>query len=144
MREDVDRDKYTNGSDSISYNHSDSIYYKSRKLKEEFENSDNLENISYLKDNYGDYSQSRIDFLGVKPNSKTLHGELKRRKDKNSSIPSSLNLQKCFDYIDVMDRVKKEIYLNQKRAEILGRPASEKEGSRSVKKKLFETFKRVR
>jgi hypothetical protein len=147
IREDISAMDSKEDSGAINYNYGVSVYYRARNLREKLGNLDSLlpSSISYLQNNHSDYSQSKIDFVGIKPSIKALHGELKPRKNKDDGVPSDVDLQKCFDYLDVMDITKKEMYLDYRRAETIRRIESEKANSPAVvKKRLIETFKKVR
>jgi hypothetical protein len=146
MRGDVTMAGIEDKPDPISYNYGSSIYYRNRRLKEDFEDLDShlATNVLYLKDNHSDYSQSKIDFIGIKPTNKVLHGELKIRRSENHSIPNDSTLQKCFDYVDLMNRTKKEIYMEYRNAEALRKAARAGTTPSTVKKKLLETFRKVR
>jgi hypothetical protein len=131
--------------DSIEYNYSNSLYYRHRKLKDTTENpaDSSSENMSYLNSNYGEYSQSKTDFLKIEPSTSTLHGDLKKR-EKNQATISNLNLQRCFDYLDIMNRIKMKKYLHYKRTEPQKKNPEEEKQISSTKKKIFEIFKKIK
>ncbi|MDR2778148.1 MAG: hypothetical protein LBB13_01400, partial [Rickettsiales bacterium] len=109
---------------STAYVGSDlSIYYRESRLKDKFNDFDNFllgnkdSNLLYLENNYQDYSKEKINFKDIKPTYKGLYGDLKLRKEEERAIPSNSDFLKCFDQVDLMDRVKKEVYLKSKEIE---------------------------
>ena len=102
----------------IEYMDSDlSLYYRQRNLKDpQYYDDDNSQKILYLAENYKDYSEERVDF-DIEPTSDKLYGTIEERKDKNYNYIDSSVMQENFDYIDIMNRVKNEIYLKQKEEE---------------------------
>ena len=111
-----------NKKDEIKYLGSDlSIYYKERRLKDKdiIDDCDYdygcVENIIYIEDNYPDYSKEKVMFSDIKPSEEKLYGSLELRKDKSYNYIDSAVMQENFDYIDIMNRVKKELYLKEKR-----------------------------
>jgi hypothetical protein len=147
IREDISAMGSKEDFSAINYNYGVSIYHRARNLRERVGSPDNLfsSGISYLQSNHSDYSKSKIDFVGIKPSAKALHGELKLRKGRDDGVPSDVDLQKCFDYLDVMDITKKEMYLDYRRAEALRRMEDGKTSSPTiVKRRLIETFKKIR
>lgn len=105
--------------EDIDYMDSDlSLYYRQRNLKDtQYYDDDNSQKILYLAENYKDYSKERVDFVDIEPTSDKLYGTIKERKDKNYNYIDSPVMQENFDYIDIMNRVKNEIYLKQKEEE---------------------------
>jgi hypothetical protein len=130
-----------------------SIYYRESRLKDKADDFDSFllgngnNRQSYLEENYRDYSEEKISFKNIKPTAKGLYGELKLRKEEERAIPSNLDFLKCFDYIDLMDRTKKEIYLKSKEAEKTAKPSESKTTGRALdsvvttKEKLLKMFK---
>ncbi len=115
----IDNDKEQK---EIKYLGSDlSIYYKQRNLKDDNDfiklNEDHAQLIMYLAENYPDYSKERISFDDIKPNNDMLYGNLKLRKEKEYKYIDNQTMQENFDYIDIMNRIKKEIYLENKKQE---------------------------
>ncbi|MBO4956495.1 MAG: hypothetical protein J6C50_01520 [Rickettsiales bacterium] len=105
--------------DKVKYLDSDlSLYYRDRRLKDTKigdscdYNCDNT--ILYVQDNYKDYSKEKITFDDIEPTREQLYGSLALRKDKEYHYIDNTVMQKNLDYIDVMDRVKSEVYLRQK------------------------------
>jgi hypothetical protein len=147
IRKDISLSNSGDSLDVPSYDYSTSIYYKNRNLRDGLGNFDGQlsDDIFYLKDNHDNYSQSKIDFIGIKPSTKVLHGKLKLRDNNNNTL-SNFDLQKCFDYIDIMNRKKKEMYLDYKRIEALKKTENGQAVNppSTTKKKLFEAFKKVR
>lgn len=92
-----------------------SIYYRNRTLKDSYENLgyelyDNDEKLRYLTENKIDYSEVKTDFNSIEPTNEKLYGELKLRRDFYSIVGADV-LLKNYDYLYVMDTVKKEIEL---------------------------------
>lgn len=96
-----------------------SIYFRNRTLKDEYDDLgyelyDNDEKLRYLIENKSDYSEVRTDFNSIEPNKEKLYGELKLRdNDFYSSVGADVIL-KNYDYLYVMDTVKKELELKNK------------------------------
>lgn len=96
-----------------------SIYYSNRRLKDKDDNFieceyDCSENIAYLENNHNSYSKNRISFDDIQLTEEQLYGNLTLRKDKQYNQIDAITLQKEFDYIDVMNRIKNELYLKEK------------------------------
>lgn len=107
--------------EEIKYLDSDlSICYRERKLKDS-DISDsctyNCGDIVYLENNYKDYSKDRVNFDDVEPSREQLYGSLMLRKEKEYNYIDNITMQRNFDYIDIMNRVKREIYLKEKEEE---------------------------
>lgn len=104
--------------EDINYFDSDlSLYYRQRNLKDpQLYDDRNKENILFLSKNYKDYSEERVDF-NITPDEDKLYGTIEERKEKDYNYIESSTMQKNFDYIDIMNRVKNEIYLKQKEEE---------------------------
>lgn len=104
--------------EDINYFDSDlSLYYRQRNLKDpQLYDDRNKENILFLSKNYKDYSEERVDF-NITPDEDKLYGIIEERKEKDYNYIESSTMQKNFDYIDIMNRVKNEIYLKQKEEE---------------------------
>lgn len=118
-----------------------SIYYKQRNLKDDDlislnEDRDHL--ILYLAENYTDYSKEKIGFSDIEISSEKLYGSLKLRKEKDYRAIDYLILQENFDYIDVMNRVKKELYLENKQKQ---QTNTIKENATSIKNRFMDLFK---
>ncbi len=124
-----------------------SIYYKQRNLKDDSDfikfDEDHSQFIMYLAENYPDYSKERISFGDIKPSSDMLYGNLKLRKEKEYKYIDNQTMQENFDYIDIMNRVKKEVYLENKKQEIKDNINNKKtEGTlTTIKNKFMNLFK---
>ena len=101
---------------NIEYMDSDlSLYYKQRNLKDfDTYSDDNSREVLFLAENYKDYTKESMSFDDIQPTSEQLYGSIQERKEKDYNYIESDVMQKNFDYIDVMNRVKNEIYLKQK------------------------------
>jgi hypothetical protein len=107
---------------NVDYLNSDiSIYYKQRNLKDKedsyFDDYDDRKKIYYVEDNYPDYSKEKISFGDIEASSEKLYGSLDSRKEKEYNMVDNQTMQENFDYIDIMDRIKKEIYIKSKEDE---------------------------
>lgn len=104
--------------EEIKYLDSDiSLYYKQRNLKDlQYYDKKNIdgEKILYLADNYDNYLKKGVTFDDIKLDNNKLYGTIEERKDKNYNYIDSAIMQENFDYIDIMNRVKNEIYIKQK------------------------------
>jgi hypothetical protein len=69
----------------------------------------------YPINNHSTYSSTKISFASIKPSHHSLYGD----GPKPAPILSDADIQKCFDYLDIMQRVKKEKYLQTKKLEQL-------------------------
>ncbi|MDR2077934.1 MAG: hypothetical protein LBP39_03135 [Rickettsiales bacterium] len=130
-----------------------SIYYRESRLKDKTNDFDNFlsgyksNDQIYLENNYTDYSEEKISFRDIKPTAKGLYGELKLRKEEERAIPDNLDFLKCFDYIDLMNRTKKEIYLRSKETKNATNLDDDKNSSKilksvtTTKEKLLKMFK---
>ena len=127
----------------VEYMDSDlSLYYKQRNLKDFDTYSDNDgREILFLAENYKDYAKEGIDFNNIQPTSEQLYGSIQERKEKDYNYIESDVMQENFDYIDVMNRVKNEIYLKQKEEQ--QRKARENNGSGGVINSVVDRFKKL-
>ena len=126
--------------EKIKYLDSDiSIYYRERTLKDPdtYYDEDN-EEIVFLAENYGDYSEDIVSFSDVWPTSEELYGSLEFRKTKDYNYIDSDVMQENFDYIDIMNRVKNEIYLQQKEEQV-----AEERKSGGVINTVLDKFKQL-
>lgn len=123
----------------IQYLDSDlSIYYRQRNLKDKEDillSDDKINRIFYIQDNYFDYAKQKITFSDVEPTSEKLYGSLELRKEKEYNYISNQIIQENFDYIDIMNRVKKELYLKEKE-----NSSNVKKNMSSVKSKFLKLF----
>lgn len=116
------KEKQNEKQNDIEYLNQDlSIYYTNRNLKD-VNDLDECEyncstNIAYVENNYKDYSNSVVGFDDIKINNLYLYGDLSLRKEKDYNYVDGAVLQANFDYIDIMNRVKEELYLKQKAEE---------------------------
>lgn len=138
----IDED-YKEKKDNIKYLDNDmSIYYRERTLKDTNITNDCDYNcdvdIAYLENNYKDYSQSIVSFKDTEPNSEQLYGSLELRRDKSYNYIDSAVMQKNFDYIDIMNRTKKELYLKEKE-----RKEAEESKSNSTITNIKDKFKNL-
>lgn len=117
---------------NINYLESDlSIYYKERSLKDNFDDlgydfDEKSKNLRYLLNNKKDYSEAKTIFDDIEPSDKKLYGELKQRDGYGYASINNEILLVNYDYIDIMDRVKKEIYLKNKEQSKTEKPESKK------------------
>lgn len=125
-----------------------SIYYKHRSLKDDSDmiklDKDHKEFLMYLAENYPDYSKERINFGDIEPSSEILYGDLTLRKDKDYKYIDNQTMQENFDYIDIMSRVKKQLYLEGKKREIKNNEGKKKDAEgaiQSIKNKFMGLFK---
>ena len=127
----------------VEYMDSDlSLYHKQRNLKDFDTYSDNDgREILFLAENYKDYAKEGIDFNNIQPTSEQLYGSIQERKEKDYNYIESDVMQENFDYIDVMNRVKNEIYLKQKEEQ--QRKARENNGSGGVINSVVDRFKKL-
>lgn len=99
-----------------------SIYFRNRTLKDEYDDLgyelyDNDEKLRYLVENKSDYSEVKTDFNSIKPTKEKLYGELKLRNNNFYSSAGADVILKNYDYLYVMDTVKKELELKNKMAQ---------------------------
>ena len=138
------RNKNENKNDPIYLENNLSMYFENRTLKDEYDNLgyelyDNNEKLRYLAENKSDYSEIKTDFNTIEPSKEKLYGELKLRDNNFYSSVGPDVILKNYDYLYVMDTVKKELELKNKAAQ-------EKETTDSTKKtsntrKVLESLK---
>lgn len=96
-----------------------SIYYKERTLKDNlndlgYDFDEKSKNLRYLLNNKDDFSETKTMFYDIEPSKEKLYGELKQRDNYGYTSINNDILLVNYDYIDIMNRVKKEIYLKNK------------------------------
>ena len=126
---------------NVEYMDSDlSLYYKQRNLKDfDIYDDDDSNKILFLAENHGDYSEEGVSFTDINPTSEQLYGTIQERKEKDYNYIESDVMQENFDYIDIMNRVKNEIYLKQKEE----RQQRERENSGGVVNSIIDRFKKI-
>lgn len=138
------KEEHNKKHNDIEYLNQDlSIYHTNRTLKD----VDDLDecgyncdtDIMYVENNYKDYSSSIVSFDDVKINNMYLYGDLSLRKEKDYNYVDGAVLQANFDYIDVMNRVKEELYLRQKSEEIK-KKTTNKDTLNNIKSKFLNLF----
>ena len=138
------RNKNENKNDPIYLEDDLSIYFRNRTLKDEYDDLgyelyENDEKLRYLVENKNDYSEIKTDFNTIEPSRKKLYGELKlRNNDFYSSVGADVIL-KNYDYLYVMDTVKKELELKNKAAQ--EKEITDNTKKTSNTKKVLESLK---
>ena len=138
------KEKIEEKNNNIEYLDQDlSIYYTNRTLKDvdglvECEyNCDN--SVRYVENNHKDYSSAIVGFNDININNSYLYGNLSLRKEKDYNYVDNAVLQVNYDYIDIMNRVKEELYLKQKGKENKKMPTN-KDALTNIKGKFLNLF----
>jgi hypothetical protein len=93
-----------------------SVYYRESKLKGGGDSTNKNKDfeILYLTDNYSSYKEDRQTQKSVELDSEKLYGSWKERKEKAYNQIESEEILVSFDYIDLLSRVRTEVYLEEK------------------------------
>lgn len=121
-----------------------SIYFRNRTLKDEYDDLgyelyDDGEKLRYLIENKNDYSEVKTDFNSIRPTKEKLYGELKLRNNDFYSSAGADVILKNYDYLYVMDTVKKELELKNKAAKDEDKTDSSRKTSNT--KKVLDSLK---
>jgi hypothetical protein len=122
-----------------------SIYHKQRNLKDKedyiLDRNRNNKSIFYVKENYSDYAEEKITFNDITPTTEKLYGDLKLRKEKRYNSINNRVMQESFDYIDIMNRIKKEMYLKDKENETINADKRKTNVTTNIRSKFMNLFK---
>jgi hypothetical protein len=108
-------DKYLK--ENIKYLGDDiSVYYRESKLKGNGDSTNKNKDfeILYLTDNYSSYKEDRRIQKNIELDSEKLYGSWKERKEKAYNQIDGEEILVSFDYIDLLSRVRTEVYLEEK------------------------------
>jgi hypothetical protein len=127
----------------------DSIYYRESKLVKNSLVKDRITDntpIFYLAENYENYKlDNKKTRKEVELTDEQLHGSWEERKEKAYNQIDQEDLLVSFDYIDLLSRVRNEVYLEEKKRDGAAADTADNEHITSItttiKEKIFNIFK---
>ncbi|MDR0572058.1 MAG: hypothetical protein LBG48_04375 [Rickettsiales bacterium] len=122
------------------------IYYKESKvIKNNLVDKRSTDDfpILYLADNYGDYKLDKKTQKKIDVADEDLYGSWDKRKEKSYNQIDQDEILVSFDYIDLLSRVRTEVYFDELEREEggVGVASSLVNIAASIKNKIFNIFK---
>jgi hypothetical protein len=128
--------------DNIKYLGSDlSIYYRESRLKGGNipDGNDKDSSIFYLAENYAGYKQDKRAQEEIKLDEEKLYGSWETRKEKAYNRIEGEEILVSFDYINLLSKIRTEVYLNEKERTQSGGQLSKT--SETIRDKIFNIFR---
>ena len=95
--------------------------------------------IAYLDENYSNYKQEQNN-IEIEISKDTLYGSLLERKNKKYYIIDNDELLVSYDYIDLLSRVRTDIYIQQQQEQTQQQQQS---NENSLKQKILNVFSKI-
>jgi hypothetical protein len=117
------------------------LYYRESKLKGDGDSTNEGKEfeIFYLADNYDSYKEDRKIQKAVELSEEKLYGLWNERKEKAYNQIDGEEILVSFDYVDLLSRVRTEVYLEEKNRS--GESGNVADVISSIKDKIFGIFK---
>jgi hypothetical protein len=119
-----------------------SIYHVESKLKGNNVVDEDNENLPtfYLVENYDSYKQDKRAQEEIKLNEERLYGSWGARKEKAYNRIEGKEILVSFDYINLLSRIRTEVYLNEREQSQSSGSTSSRIGE-TIKDKIFNLFR---